>query len=168
MDSCGYISDEYVEEFDPEESDSQIGSGKRITDLPGTPVRRPTRYQPLAKRCRPMCEPNYSPYPLVPSREVQHTSQSGLGWYEHDGQIRFLIESQTKMMKMIEKMSERIAVVEKAVLGINASPSSTGSCASPEEKKRIPNQLSVGFLNNVVSSASLHCNFSGLWLCYGS
>ena len=98
-----------------------------------------------------MCEPNYNPYPLVPSREGQNTGHGDFGWYEHDGQIR---ESQNKMMRMVEKMSERIATVEKAVLGIkDGSPSSTGSCASLDEKKRIPNQLSVSCLNNVWTSA---------------
>ena len=107
-----------------------------------------------------MYEPNYSPYPLIPPCEAQNP---GAGWYEHDGQVRFLIESQTKMMSMVEKMSERIGVVEKAVSNIAAvSPSSAGSSASPEEKKRVPNQLSVSSYAHLL----LSCEYSGLWLCF--
>jgi hypothetical protein len=138
IDNRDYINDGYNEGFDLDEDDSQMGSGDLVT-----PVRRSIGYPLLAKRHRPMCEPNYNPYPLVPSREVQNASHGDFGWYEHDGQILFLIESQTKMMGMVEKISERIASVEKAVS--DASPSS-GSFASPEEKKRIPKQCQ--FLNS--------------------
>lgn len=45
-------------------------------------------------------------------------------------------------MRMFEKVSERIGDMEKVMTDMKtASPSSSG--ASPEEKKRIPTQISV-------------------------
>ena len=134
--------------FSLSQSNSSLYSMDEQTTVrtsPMTPTGRPAAY-PLQKRGRPFNEFNrYSPY-LPP--QSQGGSCSSSAWYEHtDSQIQALIESQKKMMNMFEKVSERIGDMEKAVSTIQAaSPqaaSSSSSETSPEQKKRLPTQLSV-------------------------
>lgn len=133
---CNDEYDETTARFDLEESDLQLGIDR---SRPVTPLSRPIGYPPN-KRRRPLYESNgfnsYTPHPYH-----EPPSES---WYEYDGQIRYLIESQKKMMGMFEKVSERIGGIEEAVKSVQArSPSSSGISTSPEEKKRIPSQISV-------------------------
>ena len=64
-------------------------------------------------------------------------------WYEHtDAQIRSLMDSQNKLVAMFENFSERVTQIEKAIDSLKAVSSTS---ASPEEKSRVPPQLSVSF-----------------------
>ena len=54
-----------------------------------------------------------------------------------------VVESQKKMMALVEGVSSRIAELEKVVTDMNAKSADSVSTTSTEEKKRIPSQLSV-------------------------
>ena len=62
-------------------------------------------------------------------------------WYEHtDAQIRSLMDSQNKLVAMFENFSDRVTQIEKAIDSLKAVSSTS---VSPEEKSRVPPQLSV-------------------------
>ena len=87
---------------------------------------------PQRKRRRPLFD-YVSPYP-----PLQHCYERNDG-NSPDTQLCKLIESQSKMMSMMEKLSDRIELLEKSI----QDNSSSSNSASPGEKKRIPNNISV-------------------------
>ena len=56
-----------------------------------------------------------------------------------------LVESQSKVVKMVEDVSKRLGQLENvvAVLSSKGTDSVASSSSSPDEKKRLPPQLSV-------------------------
>jgi len=91
--------------------------------------------------------PRHSPYPL-PSHEWSHGMHPAPPRPYSDRMIQSLLQSQKQMMGMFEKVSERIGNLEKAVTSIKSGMSSSPASSSPEDKKRIPPQLSVSHAND--------------------
>ena len=62
-----------------------------------------------------------------------------------------LLESQNKVLRMVENVSKRLGTLENVVADLSTKASesftSTSSGCSPEEKKRLPPQLSVSLYN---------------------
>lgn len=130
------------EDDDGAECDPVIPEPTRYRSMPTTPAGRPVGFPPHAKRRRPMFESDvYNPY-LTQSYEPEPHAC----YEEHDSEIRKLIASQDNMMRLLENVSGRVGVVESQLTTMkDPSPSSSGT--SPEQKKRIPAQISVSKLN---------------------
>lgn len=107
------------------ECDLPIPGHTRFRSMSTTLAGRPAGYPPHAKRHRPMFE----------SVEYKPLFSTFFPWHENDNQIHSLIESQKKMMKMLEKVYDRVGDIEKELKTVkNQSPSSSGT--SPEAKKK--------------------------------
>lgn len=66
---------------------------------------------------------------------------------EPQSAISTLLESQQKMMKVVDNMSQRLCDVEKVIATLTSSESAnTASSSSAEDKTRIPSQLSVSIV----------------------
>ena len=87
------------------------------------------------------------------SVRVEDNSHSDSYWsniQEHHGnpnsnqlQLALLFESQKQLMMMFQDASQRISTLENAVANIKSNAGSPSSSSSPEQKKRIPSQLTV-------------------------
>lgn len=96
---------------------------------------RPPLQQPSTTYHPTFYPPPYPPY--IPRGSATPSTEEMLS---------SLLESQNKVVKMVENVSKRLGDLENvvSVLTTKASDSvGTASSSSPEEKKRIPPQLSV-------------------------
>lgn len=63
-----------------------------------------------------------------------------------NGQLTTLIESQKELMSMFKDMGERLSSLESTVSALQSQvDSGPSSYSSPEEKKRVPSQLTVSY-----------------------
>ena len=61
-----------------------------------------------------------------------------------NGQLASLVESQKQLMVMFKDVAQRIGTLESTVASLKSqADSGPSSSSSPEEKKRIPSQLTV-------------------------
>lgn len=110
-----------------------------ISSTPSRSLVRPPHDQNAYRRLR--SHGTSGPHPYYPPHD-RHTPIAS--WYEHtDIQIRNLMESQHKLMFMFETFSNRIGDIEKAISSLKSASSAN---TSPEEKLRVPPQLSVSMM----------------------
>ena len=146
MDS-GYGDDSetlYTDYFNPssslalEPADTQTAERDAQSRSPVTPVCRPN-HQLL--RLSNSYSSSFYPPPFQP---YMHR---GIAAPSNEKMLSSLLESQNKVVKMVENVSKRLDALENVVAGLNTKASdsvSTTSCSSsPDEKKRFPTQLSV-------------------------
>ena len=69
----------------------------------------------------------------------------GNSFHDHtNGQLASILDSQKQLMSMFKDMGQRLSTLETTVAGLQSqADSGPSSCTSPEEKKRVPSQLTV-------------------------
>ena len=143
----GYCDDSeamYSDYFDHSSSlaldpaDAQTAQRDAQTHSPVTPVRRPNH-----QLLRPSNSYSSSFYPSP----VQTYMHRAVAAPSNERMLSSLLESQNKVVKMVEDVSKRLGALENVVAGLNTKASditSTTPCSSsPYERKRLPSQLSV-------------------------
>ena len=86
-----------------------------------------------------MRSPYSDPYnwAIPPMHEQPHRGQTS-------NQLASLVESQKQLMVMFKDVAQRIGTLENTVASLKSqADSGPSSSSSPEEKKRIPSQLTV-------------------------
>ena len=61
-----------------------------------------------------------------------------------NGQLTTILKSQKQLMSMFKDMGQRLSTLESSVAALQSQADSCpSSSSSPEEKKRVPSQLTV-------------------------
>ena len=61
-----------------------------------------------------------------------------------NGQLTTILESQKQLMSMFKDMGQRLSTLESSVAALQSqADSGPSSSSSPEEKRRVPSQLTV-------------------------
>ena len=146
MDSgyCGDSEALYSDYFDHSSSlaldpaDARTAQHDAQTHSPVTPVRR---------RNHQLLRPSNGYSPSFYPPPIQTYMHRAVAAPSNERLLSSLLESQNKVVKMVEDVLKRLGALENVVAGLNTKASdsaSTTSCSSsPDERKRLPSQLSV-------------------------
>ena len=117
-------------------ADARTAQHDAQTHSPVTPVRR---------RNHQLLRPSNGYSPSFYPPPIQTYMHRAVAAPSNGRMLSSLLESQNKVVKMVEDVSKRLGALENVVAGLNTKASngaSTTSCSSsPDERKRLPSQF---------------------------